>query len=289
MTFDEVQFELGVATQCGRCEGCARDVVAQCSASHPVAALSCDFEPRAIQLATAITHHLDPGADDRLARDETAQHRQRCLTLASEGSGMTFVQGLLTKECGAALRTVIDAWSAPQPAADGTPDPRTPAQRRHDALHHLTATTLATGQVPTSHGSPAKVIVRVTAETLTAALTPARDARPPGPPAELDDGTPIPRQTLARIVCDADLVPVLLDDLAHPLDVGRTVRAFTARQRTAIIERDRHCTWPGCTAPPAWCKAHHLTYWEHGGNSDIDNAALVCGATAGPPGANACL
>ncbi|MBS0428227.1 MAG: (2Fe-2S)-binding protein [Proteobacteria bacterium] len=55
MTFDEVQFELGVATQCGRCEGCARDVVAQCSASHPVAALNCDFEPRAIQLATAIT------------------------------------------------------------------------------------------------------------------------------------------------------------------------------------------------------------------------------------------
>jgi len=38
MGFDDIQFELGVATQCGRCEGCARDVVAQCSASHPVAA-----------------------------------------------------------------------------------------------------------------------------------------------------------------------------------------------------------------------------------------------------------
>jgi bacterioferritin-associated ferredoxin len=36
MTFDDIQFELGVATQCGQCEGCARDVVAQCSAtSHP--------------------------------------------------------------------------------------------------------------------------------------------------------------------------------------------------------------------------------------------------------------
>ena len=39
MGFDEIQFELGVATQCGQCEGCARDVVAQCSASHPVAAI----------------------------------------------------------------------------------------------------------------------------------------------------------------------------------------------------------------------------------------------------------
>ncbi|RZI98737.1 MAG: ferredoxin [Rubrivivax sp.] len=46
MTFDDIQFELGVATQCGQCEGCARDVVAQCSSSRPVAA---------IQLSTAIT------------------------------------------------------------------------------------------------------------------------------------------------------------------------------------------------------------------------------------------
>ncbi|MBK7719353.1 MAG: (2Fe-2S)-binding protein [Simplicispira sp.] len=42
MGFDEIQWELGVATQCGQCEGCARDVVAQCSASSPVAALRND-------------------------------------------------------------------------------------------------------------------------------------------------------------------------------------------------------------------------------------------------------
>ena len=39
MGFDEIQFELGVATQCGRCECCARDVIAQHSAAQPVAAL----------------------------------------------------------------------------------------------------------------------------------------------------------------------------------------------------------------------------------------------------------
>ena len=33
MGFDEIQLELGVATQCGRCEGCARDVVAKCRAN----------------------------------------------------------------------------------------------------------------------------------------------------------------------------------------------------------------------------------------------------------------
>lgn len=42
MGFDEIQFELGVATQCGRCESCARDVVAQCRASAPTANLKLD-------------------------------------------------------------------------------------------------------------------------------------------------------------------------------------------------------------------------------------------------------
>ena len=37
MGFEEIQFELGVATQCGQCEACARDVVSQCSPSCPVA------------------------------------------------------------------------------------------------------------------------------------------------------------------------------------------------------------------------------------------------------------
>ena len=40
MGFDEIQFELGVATQCGRCEGSVRDVVAQCSGTCPSANMS---------------------------------------------------------------------------------------------------------------------------------------------------------------------------------------------------------------------------------------------------------
>jgi len=51
MSFDEIQFELGVATQCGRCEDCARDVVAQCCSSQPVAALRSEVAPVPSQLA----------------------------------------------------------------------------------------------------------------------------------------------------------------------------------------------------------------------------------------------
>ncbi len=31
LDFENVQFELGIALQCGRCEGCARDLVARCA------------------------------------------------------------------------------------------------------------------------------------------------------------------------------------------------------------------------------------------------------------------
>lgn len=41
--FDEIQLELGVATQCGQCESCARDVVAQCGNSFPVAHIKREF------------------------------------------------------------------------------------------------------------------------------------------------------------------------------------------------------------------------------------------------------
>lgn len=52
MSFDDIQFELGVATQCGNCESCAREVVAQCASSHPVAAVR--QENAVVQLAPSI-------------------------------------------------------------------------------------------------------------------------------------------------------------------------------------------------------------------------------------------
>ena len=33
MSFDDIQIDMGVATQCGRCEDCARDVVERCHAN----------------------------------------------------------------------------------------------------------------------------------------------------------------------------------------------------------------------------------------------------------------
>lgn len=37
MAFDAIQLELGVATQCGKCESCARSVWDECRPGQPVA------------------------------------------------------------------------------------------------------------------------------------------------------------------------------------------------------------------------------------------------------------
>ena len=67
MGFDDIQFELGVATQCGQCEGCARDVIAQCSVLHPVAALHNDIETKLVQLASSITESATWNSSQALA------------------------------------------------------------------------------------------------------------------------------------------------------------------------------------------------------------------------------
>lgn len=55
MGFDDIQFELGVATQCGRCEGSARDVVAQCSGTCPSANIS-----QAADIAQTLSWNIQP-------------------------------------------------------------------------------------------------------------------------------------------------------------------------------------------------------------------------------------
>ncbi|WP_460458945.1 HNH endonuclease signature motif containing protein, partial [Angustibacter peucedani] len=235
------------------------------------------LDPKALaKIAAKVRASMDPDADDRLACDEHRQEQVRGVTLVPMDSGMWHLEALLTKRAGAALKAAVDAWSAPQPAADGTPDPRTGAQRRHDALHRLAEEAVAQpGLLPTSHGSAYRVVVTVSSETFAAALS--GEAQQGLLPAELPDGQHLSSAALAEISCTAEMVPILLDQVGNPLDVGRTQYPFPAKQRLAIAVRDQHCTFPGCTAPPAWCDVHHTTPFSRGGKTSVSTGTLVCG------------
>ena len=64
--------------------------------------------------------------------------------------------------------------------------------------------------------------------------------------------------------------------LSQPLDIGRTTRTIPPHLRTAVIQRDQHCQFPGCTQPPSVCDVHHLIPWARGGPTSLGNLRLLC-------------
>lgn len=231
------------------------------------------------QLKTAsvrLIAQLDPDGDSRLARDEERQAAHRGLTLSRMSTGLVHLAGTLTSDCAGLLATAIDAGSAPQPAADGSPDDRSAAMRRHDSLRDLLHQVVAAdGMLPSTHGTAYRLVVTVPEKTVRDAMigTPQAAAGQ----GTLPDGWPLSSTAVAALACSAELVPVIVDDVGNPLDVGDTQYVFPTRIRTAIATRDRHCTWPGCMAPPPWCDTHHLTPFSAGGATSVMNGGLLCG------------
>ena len=63
---------------------------------------------------------------------------------------------------------------------------------------------------------------------------------------------------------------------SQPLDIGRATRTIPPHLRTAVIQRDQHCQFPGCTQPPSVCDVHHLIPWARGGPTSLGNLRLLC-------------
>jgi hypothetical protein len=61
-----------------------------------------------------------------------------------------------------------------------------------------------------------------------------------------------------------------------PLDTGTPTATIPPHLRRAVILRDRHCAFPGCTTKPAACQAHHLIPRAKGGVTALHNLALLC-------------
>ena len=95
-------------------------------------------------------------------------------------------------------------------------------------------------------------------------------------PATFADGTPIPHGQLAKLLCDGEFHRVIFGPEGEILDSGRTQRLFTPAQTRAVLARDRHCQYPGCSAPPWLGEIHHSIWWYHQGATRTDNAILLC-------------
>ena len=77
-------------------------------------------------------------------------------------------------------------------------------------------------------------------------------------------------------LCDAEIHRLVVEGRSTIIDLGRSTRTVSPRQRELLAVRDQHCRFPGCERPASWCDAHHVQPWEHGGATDLDNLVMLC-------------
>ena len=273
---------------------------------------ACRLDPPRLR---RVLGHLQLVADpDGADRDTQRRQQRRGLWLAPTWEGMVAVEGLLEPEAGQLLAAALDPLAGPTSAHDT----RSGAQRRADALAELARRNLEGGRLPRSGGVRPQLTVTVDLDSLLGrpgalggeageagpldpeacrrlacdgALTRVLVTRHPNQQQHHPDHDPTadpqpvaqdPNGTgglgVRLRAALALLPPVLGGAPTQPLEVGRTSRVVQPTQRTALAVRDGGCVFPDCTRPLAWCEAHHLRHWLHGGPTDLANLALLCRA-----------
>jgi hypothetical protein len=72
------------------------------------------------------------------------------------------------------------------------------------------------------------------------------------------------------------LLPRPAASISLPLDVGTATDTIPPHLRRAVILRDQHCAFPGCTQLPKACQVHHIIPRSEGGPTSLDNLLLAC-------------
>jgi hypothetical protein len=219
---------------------------------------------RGVQQLTQVVHHylsrLDPDGPEPDPTDE------RSLTIArhSDGSvsGRFELDAVGGEKVCAALESVVQA---DRPKGDL----RTRGQQLADGLVQLADNQLASGDLP---------FLRTVKPNVTVTI-PAADLRDPatGPAtATTGFGAPVSAETARALACDGSITPVVIDEHGMPLNMGRTKRVVPPHLRKAVELRDQACVFAGCSAPKYWCDVHHLQHWIFGGETSLENSALLC-------------
>ncbi|MDF1489687.1 HNH endonuclease signature motif containing protein [Tessaracoccus caeni] len=215
---------------------------------------------------------LVPSGDheDRiLAEQRRIAIRRRSFTFGDDGEGSTWFRGQLPHLEAEPLLNSLHQLVAAGKRAERDRPARAP--QREITREQRYAGALATlAQQPaggTGRRAAATVIVTMAEQDL---YTKARTA------GVLASGKKIPAAELRTLLCDANILPVVLGGDSEILDVGVTRRFVTPAIRRALSVRDKKCVFPSCTVPDAECDAHHVVPWVRGGPTSLGNLVLAC-------------
>ena len=227
-----------------------------------------------VGVAKNFEHQVD--AESALAEANRA-HERRYLQISEPSNGLVRIEGQVTTDAGAIIRTALEPFAKPSKRDD-----RTAGQRLADALLEVcgpgtTCRTRSGGdQGAAKHadghlnggGPRPQLIIRASVDTLaTIAGAPA---------GELEWGGTIPAETVRRYACDSAITRITgLRELEQ--EITHAARTVPPATRRALNARDQHCVFPGCDRPPPWCAGHHLVFWSDGGPTKLENLGLLCG------------
>jgi hypothetical protein len=252
------------------------------------------------------TDALLVGTDLSKDRQERGAHHARFLSFTPDTLGGMRIKGYATVEEAELVKTCLLPLAAPivtEPGAcggdpaghrdqhgrligPGCPqprcvhdgrDPREAGVRMWDALITACRRLQATDSLPHAHATTARITITMSIGDLRAGLdthglhAPGLDA-----PGLLPSGDTLSAAAVRRLACDAEIIPAVLGTHSQVLDVGRTQRLVTPGIWTALVLRDQHCAFPGCTRLPIACDAHHIQHWADGGATSLDNLVLLC-------------
>ncbi|TFV68663.1 HNH endonuclease, partial [Blastococcus sp. CT_GayMR19] len=206
------------------------------------------------------TRHLDPDGTEPDPTEGRSLTMSRLLGGAFSGTFSLDAVG------GEKVATALESIAAASRCAG---DMRTAAQVRGDALVQLCDLALASGQLPILRTVKPHVGVLIGIEDLIDPAT-GVDAATTGMGAAISAGR-------ARwIACDATVGRIVLGPDSAPLDLGRDQRVAPPHLRRAVELRDQSCVFAGCEAPAWWCEVHHVLHWGDGGETCLENSALLC-------------
>jgi hypothetical protein len=185
---------------------------------------------------------------------------------------------------GAKFKAVLDSVSAPH----GEDNERTGAERRLQGLDGVLSSILDHG-LPSDKGVRPHMSVFADADTIEAAAehvkneteNPHSPHNPaPGEPAKLAGFGSIGPSLLMYFLCISDVTAFLMTQgggrrQAQILNVGRTYRLATMKQRRGVIARQQGvCAAPGCHH--THLEIHHVIWYSRGGTTDVDLLIGLC-------------
>ena len=226
----------------------------------PVADYATEHDVREVRrMIAGLIDQYDP-TDPEDTEDE---RDHRYVSLSPMMDGWYRIDGMLDPATGQLVATAIDTFSA----RSGEDDPRTPKQRRADALAEIADRAL--NLVDRSSGAAA-VTLTITVDQLHN-----------GHAVYWPDGLHVSATDLDIHTCTANVTyvagfPTDTPPRWEPLAVGFSQRYATPAQRRALAVRDGGCVHPGCTVRPERCIAHHIVHWRDGGPTDLPNLVLLC-------------